>query len=396
MTEDRPVFAGGRGLLIASVGVAVAGLGLTAAGGISDLKLALSAYLVAFSYWLGLALGALALLMAFHAARARWMVVVRRPLEAMASAIIVFPVLFLPIALGMRSLFPWAGPTAGLDEEAVRLLHHRAPYLNPTFFLVRAAIYFAVWLVFARLFWRWSLRQDGSGAPELTVKAWKLGAGGLPALGITLTFAAVDWLMSLGVRWYSTIWGVYFFAGSFLGAIALLILATFALSRTPALAGAVRVAHWLSLGKLLLAFTCFWAYIAFSQYMLVWIGNLPDTVPWVLLRQDHAWRWVGGALIAGHFVAPFLLLLSRPRKMDPRRLAPVAAWILAIHYVDLYWLVMPQVRPGSIVPSWCNLTAFLGVGGAAVAAGVALLRGRHALPVRDPFLGESLAYARLR
>ncbi len=396
MSADLPTFAGGRALLRASLGVAVAGLALTALGGLSDARVALSAYLVAFSYWLGLSLGALALLMAFHAAKARWMVVVRRPLEAMAGAIVVFPVLFLPIALGMRAIFPWAGATAGLDDEAVRLLHHRAPYLNPTFFLVRAAIYFAVWVTFARLFWRWSTRQDASGAPDLTVKAWKLGAGGLPPLGLTLTFAAIDWLMSLGVRWYSTIWGVYYFAGSFLGAIALLILATLALTRTPALAGAVRVAHWLSLGKLLLAFTCFWAYIAFSQYMLIWIGNLPDTVPWVLLRQDHAWRWIGGSLIAGHFVAPFLLLLSRPRKMDPRRLAPVAAWILAIHYVDLYWLVAPQVQPGSIVPSYCHLTAFLGVGGAAVAAGVALLRGRHALPVRDPFLAESLAYARTR
>ena len=228
------------------------------------------------------------------------------------------------------------------------------------------------------------------------MKAWKLGAGGLPALGLTVTFASIDWLMSLSVRWYSTIWGVYYFAGSFLGAMALLIVVAAALGRTPALAGAIGVAHWLSLGKLLLAFTCFWAYIAFSQYMLTWIGNLPDRVPWMLLRQDHAWRWIGGALLVGHFVVPFLLLLSRARKLSPRRLAPVAAWILVIHYVDLYWLVMPQVRPGSIVPDWSALSALLGVGGAAVAAGVALLRGRHALPVGDPFLADSLAYARMR
>ena len=396
MTPPRPLFQPGRALVAVPLAVAVAGLGLTAIRGLSDARLALSAYLVAFAYWIGLALGALALLMAFHASKARWMVVVRRPLEAMAGALVVFPILFLPIALGMRALFPWAGPTAGLDDETLRLLHHRAPYLNPTFFLVRAAIYFAVWTALAGLFWRWSTRQDQSGAPDLTANAWKLGAGGLPALGLTLTFAAVDWLMSLGVRWYSTIWGVYFFAGSFVGAIALLVLASLALTRTPALLDAVRAPHWLSLGKLLLAFTCFWAYIAFSQYMLTWIGNLPDTVPWMLLRQDHAWRWIGGALIACHFVVPFLLLLSRPRKLDPRRLAPVAAWILAVHYLDLYWLVMPQARPGAIVPDWSHLTAFAGVGGAAVAAAILLLRGRHALPVRDPFLAESLAYARMR
>ena len=396
MTTPRPVFQARPALVGIPLGVAVLGLGLTALRGVGNAQLALFAYLVAFAYWLGLALGALALLMAFHAAKARWMVVVRRPLEALAGALVAFPLLFLPIALGMRTLFPWAGATEGLGAEALRLLHHRAPYLNPTFFLVRAAVYFTVWIAFAGLFWRWSTRQDESGAPELTVKAWKLGAGGLPALGLTLTFAAIDWLMSLGAEWYSTIWGVYYFAGSFVGAIALLILATAALARTPALHDAVRLPHWLSLGKLLLAFTCFWAYIAFSQYMLTWIGNLPDTIPWMLLRQDHAWRWVGGALLVGNFVVPFLLLLSRPRKMDPRRLAPVAAWILAVHYLDLYWLVMPQVRPDSIVPDWSNLTAFVGVGGVAVATAVALLRGRHALPVRDPFLADSLAYARLR
>ncbi len=279
MTPPYPVVREGRALLRASVAVAVVGLALTAIRGHFAPRVALAAYLVAFTYWVGLGLGALALLMAFHAARARWMVAVRRPLEAIAASITVFPILFVPIALGVRALFPWAGSTEGLDEATARLIHHRAPYLNPTFFVVRAAIYFTVWIAFARLFLRWSTRQDTSGAPELTVKAWRLGAGGLPALGLTLTFAAIDWLMSLGVRWYSTIWGVYYFAGSVVGAIALLIVAVSLLARTPALHDAVRPAHWLSLGKLLLAFTCFWAYIAFSQYMLTWIGNTPIRSP---------------------------------------------------------------------------------------------------------------------
>ncbi len=396
MIDQRPVFSGGARFLVSSLCAAIVGLGLTAARGLGDARVALGAYLTAFAYWLGLGLGALALLMAFHASRARWMVVVRRPLEAMAGALAVFPLLFVPIALGMKTLFPWVAPAANLDAESLRVLHHRAVYLNPGFFLARAAIYFVVWLALAGLFWRWSTRQDRSGAPELTVWAWKLGAGGLPALGLTLTFAAVDWLMSLSVRWYSTIWGVYYFAGSFVGAIALLLLVTKALADTDALRDAVRPAHWLGVGKLLLAFTCFWAYIAFAQYLLTWIGNLPDTIPWMLARQRRAWLPVAVGLLGGQFVVPFLLLLSRPRKMDPRRVAPVAVWILVIHYVDLYWLVMPAVRPDTALPDWSNLTAFVGVGGAAVACGLFLLRGHHALPVRDPFLAASLAYSRTR
>ncbi len=391
---DRPVLAKRRGLALGLLGAGVVGLGLTAARGMFDARVALSAYLVAFTYWLGLGLGALALLMIFLAAKARWMIVIRRTMEAAAGSLVAFPVLFVPIAFGMRTLFPWAGSLEGLDEESVRLVHHRAPYLNPTFFLIRAAIYFIVWVTLSGLLFRWSTRQDETRAPELTARAWKLGAAGLPALGLTLTFASFDWLMSLGIQWYSTIWGVYFFAGSFLGAIALVILISARLDTTPALQGAMKGPHWLSLGKLLLAFTCFWAYIAFSQYMLGWIGNLPSTLPWMLARQNHAYRWLLGALALGHFALPFLLLLSRARKLDPARLRRVAGWLLALHYVDLYWLVMPGVRPGTLMPDVAHLTAFLGVGGVASAVFVMLLGGRHALPVGDPFLAESLGYAR--
>ena len=295
----------------------------------------------------------------------------------------------------MKQLFPWAGPTEGLSEEAIHLIHHRAPYLNPTFFLVRAAIYFLVWITFSRLFLSWSTRQDESGAPALTQKAWSLGAGGLPVVGITLTFAAIDWLMSLGTMWFSSMWGIYYFAGSFVGCLALLINILVFLDRSPALEGVLKTAHWLSLGKFLLAFTCFWAYIAFSQYMLVWVANLPDTIPWLLERQQHGWKWVGIGLILGHFAVPFAVLLSRAVKKNPVWLATVGLWILFIHYVDLYWVVMPQVRPGQPLLDWSNVTAWVGVGGAAVAFGIYLMRGRYALPVRDPFLDDSLTYSRM-
>jgi hypothetical protein len=295
----------------------------------------------------------------------------------------------------MQKLYPWAGPTDGLETEVVELLHHRAVYLNPTFFLIRAVIYFAVWIGVARLLLGWSTRQDSGGAPELTAKAWRLGAGALPVLAITLTFAAVDWLMSLGTKWFSSMWGVYYFAGSMVAAFALLIVFVYALGQSPSLAGCLKVAHWLSLGKFLLAFTCFWAYIAYSQYMLTWIANLPDTIPWIIMRQRHGWKAIVGALIAGHFFVPFLILLSRKVKMRPPWLVAVAVWILFIHFVDLYWVVMPQVRPEEPLLDWSNVTAFVGVGGLALAFGIFQLRGRYAVPIQDPFLDESLGYARM-
>jgi hypothetical protein len=173
-----------------------------------------------------------------------------------------------------------------------------------------------------------------------------------------------------------------------------IIVAVF-LSRTPALEGVVQVAHFFSLGKLLLAFTCFWAYIAFSQYMLTWMANLPDTVPFLKLRQQHGWSNIGVLLIVGHWAVPFFVLLIRKTRLEPRRLAMVALWILFMHYVDLYWVVMPQVRPTEVLLDWSHVTALLGVGGVAVATGIWLMRGRHAYPVKDPFIAESLRYSKL-
>jgi hypothetical protein len=195
-----PVVEGGRRAMLIALACAVLGLGATALRFVYAPKLALFSYLTAFAYFLGLSLASLLMLMIFHAARARWMVVVRRIIEVQAAAVMVFPLLFVPIALGFRILYPWAGSHEGLDAETAHVMHHRAVYLNVPFFFTRAVIYFALWILFSWLFLRWSTRQDASGEPRLTAKAWRLGAGGLPAIGITLTFAALDWLMTLSTR----------------------------------------------------------------------------------------------------------------------------------------------------------------------------------------------------
>lgn len=391
------VTGGGRVLTLALVS-ALAGLGLTlvrAFIGEDGPRVALFAYLTSFAYWLGLSLAALVLLMIFHASHARWPTVVRRPLEIMSATVIVFPILFVPIAAFLPQIYEWAMPRGQFPIDVQHTFEHRAVYLNVPFFLARAAFYFATWIWVAWAFFRWSTKQDETGAPELTIKSWKLGAGGLPIVGLTLTFAAFDWLMSLTTKWFSSVWGVYYWAGGVVAVFSLLIIIALLLSRTPLLGDVLNPAHWLSLGKFLLAFVCFWAYIAYSQYMLTWVANLPDATGYLLIRQQHGWRYVFYALILGHFVLPFLILLQRSIKFRPPMLATMGLWILFIHYVDLYFVVMPQVRPTHPLLDWANVTSFVGVGGVAVAVGVLLARGKAIVPVGDPYLADSLAYEKL-
>ena len=239
--------------------------------------------------------------------------------------------------------------------------------MNLPFFLFRAVLYFGIWIGVATLMRRWSLAQDAGGGVETKQKMRKLGAGGLPFVALAITFAAFDWQMSLSAFLFSTIFGVYWFAGSLVAAIAALILAAAAASQVEPLKSAVNPNHVHSLGKYLFAFTAFWAYIAFSQYLLIWIANLPEEVPWYLVRTDSGWKGVGIFLALFQFVLPFLILMPRERKRTWRPLVVMSLWILAVHYVDIYWVVMPGLSPSGPRPSWMDLTAFLGVGGVCVA-----------------------------
>jgi hypothetical protein len=391
MMNATPYRGGGRVVRL-SAATAVAGLGLTAVGFLSNPRQALASYLVAFVYFVGLALGALILLGSFHAAKARWPVVLRRFLETIPATLPLFVVLFVPIALGLSQLFVWVEP-ARLSGELLHAVEHKRAYLNVPFFLIRAGLYFAIWILVASRLRGWSVRQDSAGGHDLTLKQRRLGAGALPFLALTLSFASFDWMMSLDPRFYSTMFGVYWFAGSFMGAFAVLIIAAAVTRDHPGHFGHhLNVDHVHSLGKFLLAFTAFWAYIAFSQFMLIWIANIPEEVPWYVVRTDSGWGRVGIFLAAGHFLVPFFLLLSRALKRDVGRLKWVAAWLLLVHYVDIYWIIMPRIHEGGPSPSFLDLTAFVGVGAAALAVLVLRMRGSATVPVRDPYLEESLRY----
>jgi hypothetical protein len=387
-------FEGGKRLLTGSLSLGLAGLIATAIGFVFDARQALFSYLVGVAYWLGIAVGSLILLASFHASNAKWPVVIRRMLEKMSVACIVFVPLFIPIVLGMKYLFIWASRPANLDAETRALLDHKQLYLNIPFFLIRAAIYFAIWVMVAYLLSAWSTRQDTTREARLTLKQRRLGAASLPFLGLSVTFAAFDWLMSLEPTWYSTIFGVYYFAGGFVAAIALLTLIT-VLARGPNLYGSlVSADHYHNLGNFLFAFVIFWAYIAFSQFMLIWIADLPEEVPWYLARVTGKWRPIAVALAFGHFVLPFFALLFAELKRSRRALGVVAAWVLIFHYLDVYWLIMPALHPDSAGPIWTHATAFVGVGGVAVAFTVWILRGGYTVPVGDPYLRPSLSFRR--
>jgi hypothetical protein len=384
---------GGRRPLVIAAAVGAAGLAVTALGAlVGDPRRALTAYLVAYVYWVGLAVGALILLGAFHAAKATWPVVLRRFLETVPSTLPLFVVLFVPILAGMRRLFPWVD-LSSLPADVAREVAHKTRYLNVPFFAVRAAIYFAVWMAVGHFLHSWSVRQDSAGGVALTRRQRRLGAGSLPLLALTMSFAAFDWMMSIEPRFYSTIFGVYWFAGSFIGTFAVVIVAGTLTRSDPGQFGAYLTAeHYHSLGKYLLAFVAFWAYIAFSQFMLIWIANIPEEVPWYVVRTGGGWLWVAAFVAVFQFAVPFFLLLSRPLKRNPRTLAWISAWLLVVHWIDLYWVIFPHLDRAGPRPSLWDLAAFVGVGGAAVAFAVFRMRGAVAVPVNDPYLDESLRY----
>jgi hypothetical protein len=370
---------------------AVVGLAALAAAvglGVGAPRQLMHSYLVAFLFFLSFALGGLFFVLVQFVTRAGWSVAVRRLAENAMMTLPLFLLLFVPVAVYSVHLYPWAN--TGL-VAADPLLQEKSGYLNLGFFLIRAAVFFGVWIVLGAVFYRRSVAQDQDGSLAHTRRLQAIAAPGLVLLGLTITFAAFDWVMSLDPHWYSTIFGVYFFAGTVVAVTALLVLLGGALRRVGGMDALITVEHFHDLGKLLFAFTMFWAYIAFSQFMLIWYANLPEETVWYHHRAEGSWLALSSVLAAGHFVFPFFVLMARVVKRRPGLLVGGALWMLAMHYLDLYWLVMPNLEAHGAHPSLIDLLSFFGVGGLFVAA-LTYLMGRKALvPWRDPRLSESLA-----
>ncbi len=352
------------------------------------------AYLVNFCYFLSLALGALFFVMLQHLTRSGWSVVVRRLAEGIGGTLPLLAVLCVPVLVGMHELYPWTHAEAVAQDP---LLQGKKAYLNASFFVGRMIVYFGVWAGLAQFFFRTSLRQDATGEVGLTRRMQQVSAPAMVFFAITVTFAAFDLLMSLDPRWYSTIFGVYYFSGSVVAFFALLAVVAWVVQAAGRLRHAITAEHYHDLGKLVFAFVVFWAYIAFSQYLLIWYANVPEETEWYLRRQTGDWKWISLLLLFGHFVVPFVALVSRYPKRRPNLLIPVAVWVLLMHWVDLYWLVMPGAEIPGVASAGLPLglmdaTCFGGVGGMFVALAVYRLRNCSLLPERDPRLVESLAF----
>ena len=349
----------------------------------------LSSYLVSFAFLLSLCLGGLFFVMLQHVTRAGWSVVVRRIAEGVAANVDLMAVLAIPVVLGLGRLYHWAHTDAVATDP---LLSGKAGYLNPPFFVVRLALYFAIWILLSRLLLSRSTAQDGSGEPQLTIRMEKISAPGLVLFALSTNFAAFDLLMSLDPHWFSTIFGVYYFSAGVVGFFAALAILLYWLQRRGRLVNVVSSEHYHEVGKLMFAFTVFWAYIAFSQYLLIWYGNIPEETEWFLKRQTGDWAWVSVALLFGHFLLPFLALISRPPKRHPAALAAIAVWVVAACWLDIYWLVVPEFSPGVARFGAIDVLCFLGLAGTWTAVLAWRLGRRELVPRSDPRLGESLAF----
>ena len=371
--------------------VGLVGLAAGALGAFTNTDQFFRSWLIGFLFCLGLTLGSLALLMLQHMSGGQWGLVGRRVFEASTRTLPVVILMFVPVLFGMHELFLWARPEAVQGDP---ILLKKAPYLNVTFFIVRAVIYFVVWLLCSTLLNRWSAQQDRGGALTTadSVRFRVVSAPGLLAYILTMTFASVDWVMSLDPHWYSTIFGLLTVSGQGLAALAFTIAVLAIIFPTGALGQVVTARHFHDLGKLLLAFVMLWAYLSFSQFLIIWSGNLPEEIPWYLERMRGGWGVVAMVLVVGHFALPFALLLSRDLKHHSALLMKVAVIVLAMRLVDLIWLIAPVFEHEGFPVHWMDVVIPVGLLGVWVFVFAMQLRSRALLPVNDPYFKEAFAH----
>jgi hypothetical protein len=368
------------------LGLGLVGLIGMAVGFASDHAQFYKSYLLGYVFVLGIPIGSLALLMIHHLSGGRWSLALRRTFEASSRTLPLMAVLFLPIIFGIHDLYHWSHADVVANDA---ILRHKAPYLNQSGFIIRAVVYFVVWSFLALMLARWSAQQD---TERFSLDRFnKISGPGMLILGLTVTFASVDWVMSLDAHWFSTLFGLWFLVGMALTALAFSIVVAALLHNNANVAKALSTDRFHDYGTLLYAFIMLWAYLSYSQFLIIWSANLPEEIPYYLRRFGDGWQGVTLVVVAGHFVLPWLLLLFRSNKRTTKRLVAVACFMLVMRFLDVFWLIAPWVKQGAFGVHWMDIAAVLGVFGLWVGAFCYLLKGRAVLPVGDPYLPEALA-----
>lgn len=390
--EDTRTTLDGLGPRVVGVSAAIGVVGLAAAVGLGmaqgdGLKQFAFAYLVNFAFFLGLSLGALFFIGIMYVTRASWNVVIRRLAEVMAAVMPLMAVLCIPVLLMSRNIYGWMDPAVASSHA----MAHKAGFLNQGAFTLRLAIYFVIWSGYSLFYWRSSVAQDKSGDLAITRRFENLSGFALMICAVATAMASFDLLMSIDPLWFSTMFGVYYWAGGFVSFFAALTLVTMGLQNTGRLTRIVSPEHFHDYGKLMFGFTFFWGYIAFSQYMLYWYANIPEETAWYLLRSQNGWGKLGMATLFCTFALPFLGLISRWAKRHRKVMAFWAMWIIVAQWLNLYWVIMPEYSE-HFVFSPAAVAAFFGIGGLWLAMATRLAMGGSLVPTRDPRLGESLRF----
>lgn len=399
LAPDNTALAAGAGAGL-SAGLIALGLVLAivtaVAGAMGDhaaARTAMAAYHTGFLVVTGLALGGLAFNMILHQVNAGWAALIRRQVEQVMAMLPFCALLFLPtlalVFLRPGLLWSWMDP----EHVAGDLLYQeKSAYLNTGFFVVRSALYFLVWIWLARSLFRWSVEQDHTGDKWLTAKMRRRSSYGLLLFAFTTAFAGFDWEMTLDHHWFSTMFGVYFFAGNMGAALAFITLVLLALKASGRLSGLVTEEHFHDLGKLLFGFVVFWAYIGFSQYFLIWYGNIPEETAWFVQRREHGWMNVSVALSVGRFIVPFIVLMPRPARRSPLILWLMGLWLVFFHIVDVYWVVRPNIEEAAGVVGWLDVVGVLAPICLFLGMLVRRIASQPLVPMKDPRLDESIAH----
>ncbi|HUJ31869.1 MAG TPA: hypothetical protein VLY23_11360 [Candidatus Acidoferrum sp.] len=365
-----------------ALSVGAAGIVLCVLSGLHSWDQFFRSYLFAFVYWISIPLGCVAILMMHHLTGGWWGYPIRRLLEAGSRTFALMALLFVPLFFGLSRLYPWAGPLENVMKDSV--LAYKRPYMNPGFFTVRTVIYFAIWLLIAFLLNRWSREQDRTANPKLASKLEAMAGPGLILWGIAVTYSSVDWVMSIESHWFSTIYGMIFMVIQALTAMSFVIFALRMLSDREPLKDCVTPAQYNDLGNLMLTFVMLWTYLQFSQFLIIWQGNLKDEIPWYMTRAFGGWGGIAIVLLVLHFAVPFFLLLQRPVKRRLRTLSIVCGLLIFLSVVDVYWLIIPGFEPGGPYFHPTDFLALIGIGGLWIGAFLAQLKRWPLLPLHDP------------